>query len=94
MKKRFISLFATMLVIVISLTACAPETTTIISEKTQEIAGNYFLYKTVDAQEYLSFLEDFDETNYEIVDISTSMTVFGYGSDEFYMVTYKVIETE
>ena len=95
MKKRFIILLATMLASVISLTACgAPETTTVSSEKMQAVAGSYFLYKTVDAQEYLSFLEDLDETKFEIVDISTSMMVGGYGSDEFYMVTYKVIETE
>ena len=34
----------------------------------------------------------FDETKYEIVDISTSMRVLSYSnSDEFYIVTYKTI---
>ncbi len=65
---------------------------TIHSEKTQMAVGSYSLFRTQDAQEYLSFLENFDETKYEIVNISTSLSGIGrYGSDEFYIVTYKTI---
>ena len=79
------------ILIAVSVNQAKRETTTIRSENMQEVAGNYFLYKTVEAQEYLSFLEQFDETKYEIVNISTSMSTGGYGSGEFYMVTYKVL---
>lgn len=51
--------------------------------------GRSHLFRTNKAKEYLSFLENFDETNYEIVTISTSMSNSANGSDEFYMVTYR-----
>ena len=53
--------------------------------------AHYQLFKTKDVQEYLNFLESFDETKYEIVDISTSMKIGTSVSGEFYMVTYKRI---
>ena len=53
--------------------------------------AHYQLFKTKDVQEYLNFLESFDETKYEIVDISTSMKIGTSVSGEFYMVTYKTI---
>ena len=88
MRKRNITLFITMLVIIISLTACSSETKT-ISNESQTI----FLYQTENVQEYFNFLENFDESKYEIVDISTSLNLSfnGHGSDEFYMITYKII---
>lgn len=95
MKKR-IALFCPMLVVIVLLSGCSTESTeisdTIHSETTHTSVGSYSLFRTQDAQEYLSFLENFDETKYEIVDISTSL--YGartYGSDEFYIVTYKTI---
>ena len=101
MKRRIIVLLITLITIV-TLCGCEVKTTTtqsIVGEvqkepTTEAIYGNYFLFETVDKQEYLNFLEDFDETKYEIVNISTSKSVGGYGSDEFYMVTYKVKEIE
>ena len=93
MKKRFITLLlaivmmATLLVV---FTGC-DSTETITSDKTETVVGSYSLFRTKDVQEYLSFLENFDETKYEIVDISTSMNTAGYGSGEFYIVTYKKI---
>ena len=53
----------------------------------------YSLFQTNDVQEYLDFLESFDETKYEIIDISTSMEHVSKftGNSEFYMVTYKTI---
>lgn len=94
MKKRIIALFCSMLVVTVLLSGCSSigGSETIHSETTQTSVGSYSLFRTQDVQEYLSFLENFDETKYEIVDISTSL--FGtrtYGSDEFYIVTYKTI---
>lgn len=62
-------------------------TGTVSSTKTQEIAGNYFLYRTKDSQDYLSFLENFDEEKYEIIDISNSMQTAE--DKEFYIITYR-----
>ena len=56
----------------------------IISQK-----GEYSLFRTNSIQEYLNFLDNFDDDKFEIVDISTSYHVLSDGSDEFYMVTYK-----
>ena len=104
MKKRFIALFVAMLMVVTLFTACGSseaetaETEIIRNETTQvvvsESVGSYCLFRTKDVQEYLNFLENFDETKYEIVDISTSMWTGMNGSGEFYMVTYKVIAEE
>ena len=91
MKKRIIALFCSMLVVAVLLSGCSTENETIHSETTQTLVGTYSVFRTEDAQEYLSFLENFDETKYEIVDISTSMCVWSHGSDEFYIVTYKTI---
>lgn len=93
MKKRIIALFCSMLVVAVLLSGCSTEkkSKTIHSETTQTSVGTYSLFRTEDVQEYLSFLENFDETKYEIVDISTSMSVLFNGSDEFYIVTYKTI---
>lgn len=90
MKKRIITLFCSMFVVTTLLSGCST-TETIHSETTQTSVGSYSLFRTTEIQEYLSFLEEFDETKFEIVDISTSMSVSGYGSDEFYIVTYKTI---
>ena len=94
MKKRFITLLLAIVMVTTLLgvfTGCGYTTETITSEKTQTVVGSYSLFKTTDVQEYLTFLENFDESKYEIIDISTSMDVGVYGSDEFYMVTYKKI---
>ena len=55
---------------------------------------NYYLFKTKEAEVYLEFLENLDTTNFEIVDITTSMHAISgtHGvSNEFYMITYKKI---
>jgi len=94
MKKRFITFLLAIVMVatlMVVFTSCGDSTDTIISEKTESVVGDYLLFRTRDVQEYLSFLEEFDETKYEIVDISTSMTTSGYGSGEFYIVTYKKI---
>lgn len=93
MKKRFIALFFFLLIFSILLSGCSRTIIeTINSEKTETSVGNYSLFRTTDVQVYLSFLENFDETKYEIVDISTSMDLTSNGySNEFYIVTYKTI---
>lgn len=91
-KKRFITLLIAIVMIATLFTGCGEETKTINSKKEVSVVGSYSLFQTTDVQEYLTFLETFDESKYEIVDISTSITAdYGYGSSEFYMVTYKTI---
>lgn len=94
MKKRIIALLITLITII---TLCGCETSTITQNVREEIQkepvtevvyGNYFLFETRDEQEYLNFLEDLDETKYEIVDISVN------GHYVYYDVTYKVKEIE
>ena len=73
MMKRFIALFVVLLLVFTMITACSG---TIHSEKSQEevqeVAGSYHVFWTDSDNKYLSFLENFDETKYEIVDISHS----------------------
>ena len=65
--------------------------TVVQATKTQKVAGRYFLFKAKNEQEYLNFLEVFDETKYKIVDISISVQASAFLTTEFYMVTYKRI---
>lgn len=65
--------------------------TVVQATKTQKVAGRYFLFKTKSEQEYLNFLESFDETKYKIVDISISVQESAFATREYYMVTYKKI---
>ena len=53
--------------------------------------GHYTVFQTPEVQEYLNFLESFDETKYEIVDISTSAWASNGINGKFYMVTYRTI---
>ncbi len=91
MTKRFITLFIAIVMIATLFTGCEGETTIITGEKTD--VGSYSMFETCNMREYLSFLENLDETKYEIIDISTSMGNYSKyeGSAEFYMVTYKKI---
>ena len=58
----------------------------------KETVGSYLLFQTSEKDEYLSFLTNFNESKYEIVNISTLVheSTFSY-TDDYYMVTYKVI---
>ena len=87
-------LVITIIVLVCLGASSGPKTETIQSESIESTIGsngNYYLFRTEDVQEYFKFLENFDEINYEIIDISTSLRGYNrqYGSDEFYIVTYK-----
>ena len=91
-KKRVLTFLLAIVMVATLFTGCSGGISeTITSEKTATVVGNYAVFQTIDVQEYLDFLENFDETKYEIVDISTSMWTGGYGSGAFYMVTYKTI---
>lgn len=89
MKKRIIALFCAMLVVT-CLSGCST-TETIRNETTKKSVGSYSIFRTSDVQEYLSFLEEFDETKFEIVDISTCMKITLQGPNEFYIVTYRTL---
>ena len=54
--------------------------------------GDYFLFQTDNADEYLIFLQKFDENQYEIVNIDSFIreTEKDYNND-YFMVTYKKI---
>lgn len=57
-----------------------------------ESSSNVTVYKTKKVEEYLAFLEFFDESNNEILGITTCMYTGAYTSGEFYMVTYKKLD--
>jgi len=88
MTKRVITLLVAILMVTTLLVGCK-KTETINSEKSETDKESYKLFRTDDVQEYLNFLENFDETKYEIVDISVNDG--GAVTDEWYFVTYKQI---
>ena len=51
------------------------------------ISYKYYLYKTREQSEYLSFYSSFDFDTYEIVDISTRLPTYARG--ESYVITYR-----
>ena len=57
------------------------------------VSGSYLLFQTDDVDEYLNFLNRFDEDKYEIVNIDTFVYETSSNYDnEYYMITYKKIE--
>ena len=77
MKKRF-TLLLSLLLLMLLLTGCSTANTT----TTQ--SGNYHLFTTNSHEEYLNFLETFDYSSYEIIDISV-----GGGNVWKHAITYK-----
>lgn len=74
----------------ILLSGCANQNNPEYLEENFEF-GSYHLYKTDDANRYLQFLESFDNTKFEIVDIS-----YGYqdhvdeaDKHDTFLVTYR-----
>ena len=101
MKKLIISVFLGIL-LVLTLVGCGDNSSEIITLSNEEIqkekadfesASNVYVYQTQKLKEYLAFMENFDESSNEIIGISTSMYTTTYGSGEFYMVTYKKLDT-
>lgn len=54
---------------------------------TEPVSYKYYLYKTREQSEYLSFYSSFDFDTYEIVDISTRLGTYACG--ESYTITYR-----
>ncbi len=100
MKKRIIAVLLWIL-LVLTLVGCSGNSAEIITlqdKETQiqrievESASNILVYKTKESKDYLAFLECFDESNNEILGITTCMDTGVYTSGEFYMVTYRKLE--
>lgn len=95
MKRIFLAVV--MIILVFSLVGCGSsqnEQKNVTSTVTSSVAeGSYMLFQTDEVEEYLSFLEEFDESQYEIVNVDTLIreTAFSY-NDDYYMITYKKIE--
>lgn len=53
----------------------------------ESVSYKYYLYKTREQSEYLSFYSSFDFETYEIVDISTWLDTYCRG--ESYIITYR-----
>lgn len=83
MKKRFILLIS-LLLFALSLTSCTSETT-ITPPPPKENTNNYFVFQSKKSDDYIQFLETFDNSMYEIVDISVGFSKFDYT----YAITYK-----
>lgn len=84
MKKRICTILFT-LFLTCSLTACNGTYSSSTSTPT-ETASNYFCYYTDNTNDYLNFLENFDDEKYEIFNISHGNT--------YWYVTYKLRQIE
>lgn len=101
MRKRTITI-ALVCFFMLILTSCGNsnkgEIITLSNAETQaqvtgvETFSNVLVYKTKKVEEYLTFLENFDERNNEILGVIASMYTGVYTSDDFYMVTYKKLD--
>ena len=100
MKKRIIAILLGILLMT-TLVGCGGNSTEIITLQNGEAqsqgievesVSNISVYKTKKSKEYLAFLESFDESNNEILGITTCMYTGLYTNDEFYMVTYKKLD--
>ena len=93
-KKRVITLLLAIVMIAMLFAGCSEAETseTITSTKAEIAEGSYLLFDTTDVQEYLDFMENFDESKYEIVDISNGKYGLSYSCFNYYIVTYKTIE--
>lgn len=69
-----------------------PSTNSQAEELLIEPANNVIVYQTKVVEEYLAFLESFDESNNEILGITTCMYTGAYTSSDFYMVTYQKLD--
>lgn len=91
MKKRIIVLFLACM-LVFTLTGCSYGT--IQKATTDEVIeqddSSVKIYKTSEVESYLSFLETFNEKEYQILGISTCPV--GRGTYKSYIVTYQKLE--
>ena len=97
MRKRFIAIVVAIIIAFGVLTGCGGAKITQSStevEETRTTVGKYFLYETLERQEYLNFLEGLDRSKYEVEDISIGYYGTSITGDYVchYAVTYKTIE--
>ncbi len=69
-----------------------PDTESQVQVSEGKSSKNVYTYKTAKVEEYLEFLESFDEASNEILGITTSMPSTIYGDGNFYMVTYQRLD--
>ena len=69
-----------------------PDTESQVQVSEGKSSKNVYTYKTAKVEEYLEFLESFDEASNEILGITTSMPSTIHGSGNFYMVTYRELK--
>ncbi len=86
---RWILLVILLVIATVALSGCVKIDETLhVDEKTE--SARYLLYRVNNPEKYLKFLEEFDEKNYEIVDISL---ICGGDicdrSDTVYSITYR-----
>ena len=101
MRKRTITI-ALVCFFMLILTSCGKsnksEIITLSNAETQaqvtgvETFSNVLVYKTKKVEEYLTFLENFDERNNDILGVIASMYTGVHTSGDFYMVTYKKLD--
>ena len=87
--KTLVLLLILSLSVLILLSSCVRVDQTIHVDETAETA-RYYLFQNNDANQYLQFLENFDEEKFEIVDISVSCGQYiSTENDILYSVTYR-----
>lgn len=97
MKKRILMLLIVCMV-VMSFSGCGADTKiTKSGDSVKEIpisSDNFILYETLERDEYLSFLNDFDDSKYGVLDVSIGY--YGRGLKDYinhYAVTYADLKT-
>ena len=93
MKRIFLLGAITVFVISFGVCVCGNKKTEKMSFPKEIVSGSYLLFQTDDVDEYLNFLNRFDEDKYEIVNIDTFVyeELSNY-DNEYYTITYKKIE--
>ena len=89
-RSRLFLLGVVLILLTLLLSGCVSIDEAIHLEETTESA-RYYLYRVNDQEKYLKFLENFDEDNFEIVDISISYSdaIDNLNYCTLYCVTYK-----
>lgn len=81
--KKFFAVLIFLLMTACLLSGCSSSKVT--SSSVDGNVGNYHMFETSDINEYLNFLENFDDSAYDIVDIS----ITNNSSGRPYRITYK-----
>lgn len=89
MKKKAFAIVCAIMFAMISVSGCSFENDEALSSTS---TSKYKLFETTKSEAYLGFLENFDYTNNEIINISISTQGTDYATT--YFVTYKDISEE